>query len=74
MTNKWSDNNLLVFLDLYRNFPCLWNTKDKNYRNVQARTVAMEAIIRDMDKQDFSVNNIKNKIKSILNIQGRVQN
>lgn len=72
MAAKWTDSEMGLFLDLYKNHHCLWNTKAEIYRNNQARTSALEAIIRDMGKTDVvTVNDLKNKIKNIRSIYNR---
>lgn len=71
MATKWTDNEMGLFLDLYKNHQCLWNVKEESYRNSQARTSALEEIISDMGKADLTVNDLKNKIKNIRSIYNR---
>ncbi|KAF5303898.1 hypothetical protein FQR65_LT18905 [Abscondita terminalis] len=56
MSTKCSDADMGLFLDLYKNHQCLWNTKENIYRNTQARSAALESIIVNMGKPDLTEN------------------
>lgn len=60
-----------LFLDSYQSHPCLWDTTAEIYRNSQARTSALEQIIKEMGKKDLTIADLKNKIKNIRSIYNR---
>lgn len=69
--SKWSDMDTFTFLDLYQRHECLWNTKIESYKNHTARTLAIEKIIEEFGKPDFSIYDVKTKIKSIRTAYSR---
>lgn len=65
MAPKWSDNTTCKFVKLYKQHECLWNTKIELYRNKNAREAAIIDIIEAMELKNFTVADVKNKIKSL---------
>lgn len=67
MTNfKWRDNHIPKFLELYQREECLWNVKSEDYKNVTMRAKSYEQIRAGMELDAIiTINDIKNKIKSI---------
>lgn len=62
---KWSDALTFKFLDLYQQHECLWNQTLVIYKNKDARDTAIQAIIVDMECEGLSIDDIKNKIKTL---------
>lgn len=63
--NRWTENDTLKFVSLYKECEVLWNFQDKNYKNRDKRNSALEYIRREMHINDLTVDIIKKKIKSI---------
>ena len=52
------------FLGLYQKHDCLWNHKLETYKNKDARENALQNIVKEMEMNDFTTTEIKNKIKT----------
>ncbi|CAH1961648.1 unnamed protein product [Acanthoscelides obtectus] len=59
---KFSSEQMEQFIDLYRSFECLWNIKCTDYRDINKRNNAYEAIA---DIMNISIENVKKKINNI---------
>lgn len=58
---------LTSFIDKYRQLPCLWNIKSKNYSNRKEKAKAYETLInycKTVD-QNASIDTVKKKINNI---------
>lgn len=62
---KWRDNHISKFLELYQREECVWNVKSENYKNLPLRDKSYENIRSGMEIDTLTINDIKNKIKSI---------
>nr|XP_034173832.1 uncharacterized protein LOC117601323 [Osmia lignaria] len=60
---KWSENETVKFVELYKQHDCLWDITSPSYRNNQMRSGAIELLIRDMEKDGLGPAEIKHKIK-----------
>lgn len=65
MVHRWKEEEISIFLELYKNHECLWNNKCENYRNRVLREKAIETLLSEINIAELSVNDIKLKIKSI---------
>ena len=45
---SWSEEDIVKFVELYREHQCLWNTMKPSYRNNQMRVGALEKIVEEM--------------------------
>lgn len=63
--NKFTEAQTLWFVELYKQHECLWNTNHDDYRNQEARNAAYFNIAAHMEDDDFSVFDVKNKIKNL---------
>lgn len=62
---KWYEQDTLKFVELYHDHDCLWNMTCETYKNKEMREKAVEAIIREMNKDGFGIPEVKQKIKNI---------
>lgn len=62
---RWSEDTTLKFVKEYVLHECLWNFKDKNYRNKQVKQQAVSKIITAMEIPNFGPKEVDLKIKSI---------
>jgi hypothetical protein len=62
---RWNDVTTMKFINLYRQEECLWNVRLLDYKNKDARTLALERIAAAMDLEGFGVSDVKYKIKNI---------
>ena len=65
MAETWSNSSTLKFLELYEKNECLWNPKLDEYVLQDARKQALVSIIRDIQKPNLTILDIKKKIKAI---------
>lgn len=47
-SDRWSSDNNIAFMKLYREQENLWNCFDKNYRNRDMRKASLECIAKEM--------------------------
>lgn len=68
-SKKWSTDEIKKFLEVYEEFPCLWNYKIPSYKDRNQRDTALRKIVEVMSDtvKDFDVNAAKAKIRSIRN-------
>jgi hypothetical protein len=55
----------MKFINLYQGEECLWNARLLDYKNKDARNLALERIAAAMDLEGFGVSDVKYKIKNI---------
>lgn len=65
MTKPWSDSLVLKFLDIYEKHECLWNPNLDEYKYKDARDLALNSMVQQMELPNLTTIDIKNKIKSI---------
>lgn len=63
-------NNTIQFLECYEIHPCLWNPREKDYRNNNIRLAALKSIIEEM-RLKITVEELKVKIKNIRTTYSR---
>ena len=62
---KWSEEETIRFVELYREKECLWKKSSAKYGNKNMRKAAEEDVVTKMGKQSFGVTELKQKIKII---------
>lgn len=62
---KWNDVQMMNFVQLYKENPCLWRFDSVEYKNKEMRHSALENIVASMGISNFNVNDCKNKIKNM---------
>ncbi|KAJ0172676.1 hypothetical protein K1T71_011815 [Dendrolimus kikuchii] len=78
MVKKLSEDQMLKFVSLYRENPCLWDISSEDYKNKPMRQSALQNLCIGMEIEGetfnfhtntqiegFTVEDVKNKIKSI---------
>lgn len=65
MVERWTDGDMTKFLELYQEKEMLWNPKLELYRNNNARIVALDEIIKGLEKPSLTQNDLKIKTKNI---------
>lgn len=65
MSKKLSVDQTYKFVTLYKERRCLWDIKSKNYKNKRLREIALKQICKEMGIDNFHVEDVKTKIKSI---------
>ncbi|KAI4453982.1 hypothetical protein MML48_scaffold00007255 [Holotrichia oblita] len=65
MVFKWKDDHTPLILSLKKDQQCLWNTKAETYKNKVHRENALKEIVKELNIQDVTVEDIKLKIKTI---------
>ncbi|XP_017476303.1 PREDICTED: uncharacterized protein LOC108366408 [Rhagoletis zephyria] len=56
--------DIIKFLECYEQHPCLWDPRNKLYRNHSFRTAALNAMISELQLH-LSISELKTKIKSV---------
>lgn len=64
-SKRWSEVVTTKFVKLYEEAECLWNFRHPLYKNKNARATAEENIVKKMEIPEFTVTELKNKIKNI---------
>lgn len=62
----WSQEFFTEFIDLYRNFPCLWQIKCKEYSNKYKKDEALDALVIKCKEVDSTADREFVKKKLIL--------
>ncbi|XP_045451513.1 uncharacterized protein LOC123660493 [Melitaea cinxia] len=62
-----SGHKTFQFLELYEKEECLWNTTDKDYRNIRKRKEANERIARALNIEHFTYRHVTIKFKNLRN-------
>lgn len=66
---KWNGNDISVFLDLYHQYPLLWNIMEKNYTNKTLKEANFKRLMCELDQHNLlggmDLKQLKTKIKSI---------
>ena len=66
---RWSGEDILVFLDIYRNFEALWDTPNETYMKRNALEHGMSKLLQEVAAADLHVNDgeesLKRKIKNL---------
>ena len=65
MPGRWNEETTYKFVMLYKEHECLWNMHSEMYRNKQARQTALNDICANMDIDNFEIQDVRQKIKSI---------
>ena len=69
---KWNANNILLFLQMYQQYPTLWNIKEKDYSNKSLRDATYKGLISELKEKQLLVEMdaklLKSKIKSIRDV------
>ncbi len=65
MAFRWRDNHTLLLLEHYRQYECLWNISSTEFKNRNSREKANKSIKDDMEISQFTVADIKAKIKNM---------
>ena len=67
---KWRTNNILLFLQVYQQYPILWNIKDKDYSNKSLRDANFKGLMSKLKEKSVVRQNGCEvaKIKPIRNV------
>lgn len=69
---KWNTNNISLFLQVYQQFPTLWNIKDKDYSNKSLRDTSFKRLMSELNENqllgEMDAKLLKSKIKSIKDV------
>ncbi|CAG4950754.1 unnamed protein product [Colias eurytheme] len=62
---KLTKEETLKLVELYKINDCLWNVKNKYYRNKEARINALQNIVDEMQLTGFNIKDVQTKIKCL---------
>ena len=65
MPPRWNEETTLKFVLLYVKHECLWNANNETYRQQFNRRIALNDIMKEMNLENFTINDVKQKIKSL---------
>ncbi|CAH1981452.1 unnamed protein product [Acanthoscelides obtectus] len=69
---KWNSNNIVEFLNIYQQYPVLWNIKDKDYCNTKLKDGIFQRLFNELNEKQLiggmDVMQLKAKIKSIKDV------
>ncbi|KAG5861361.1 hypothetical protein JTB14_001931 [Gonioctena quinquepunctata] len=66
-SNKWSGKDIKTFLDLFRNYPCLWDASSADYINRNAEDAAYNELLQRLEERGLKSGLVplKRNIKSL---------
>lgn len=62
---KWSEDETFQFVNLYKEYECLWNKCSIQYRNKNLRKAAEAELVEKVGKEGFGIAELKQKIKNL---------
>jgi Alcohol dehydrogenase transcription factor Myb/SANT-like. len=69
---KWNTNNILLFLQVYQQYPTLWNIKDKDYSKKSLRDASFKGVMSELKENqllgEMDPKLLKSKIRSIRDV------
>jgi len=65
MPARWNDELTCKYVELCKEYECLWNMNSTLYKTKDARQNALEEIVRKMGLENFTAEDAKQKIKSL---------
>jgi hypothetical protein len=63
MSDKWSNDDILAFLDVYKEYEVLWNAESDEYRNRNARNEGIKKLLEEMCVEGLTADCDRKKIK-----------
>lgn len=65
MAERWNSETTIKFIEEFRSYECLWNTKSSTYKNKQMRQTSLQKIVEAMNIQGFGIPEAKNKMRNL---------
>lgn len=69
---KWNTRGIVEFLNIYEQYPILWNIKDKDYSNTKIKDDIFKNLLEKLNEKQLTVGmdvkQLKTKIKSIKDV------
>ncbi|KAF5301753.1 hypothetical protein FQR65_LT08735 [Abscondita terminalis] len=69
---KWNTRGIVEFLNIYEQYPILWNIKDKNYSNTNIKDDIFKNLVEKLNEKQLTVGmdvkQLKTKIKTIKGV------
>ncbi|XP_054268777.1 uncharacterized protein LOC128990436 [Macrosteles quadrilineatus] len=64
---KWSGKQIIDFLNLFQDYPCLWDVTAKDYLNRSVKEAAYSELLQNLDDVGMpaTVEQVKKKVKSL---------
>jgi Alcohol dehydrogenase transcription factor Myb/SANT-like. len=50
---KWNTNNILLFLQVYQQYPTLWNIKDIDYSNKSLMNASLKELMSELKENQL---------------------
>nr|CAH7752456.1 unnamed protein product [Callosobruchus chinensis] len=60
---KWSVQETIQLVAVYKDYECTWNISCPNYRNRATRPAVYEEIVKYVAKENFGIAELKKKLK-----------
>lgn len=65
MTTRWSEQQTLQLIQLYKSYEFLWDRETELYKNIYARKQAYDAIVNEMEVPGLTSQDVRSKIKNL---------
>lgn len=65
MSERWSVETTIKFIQQFRQYECLWNPKHASYKNKHLREASLEKIVDGMAIPGFQVAEVKTKMRNL---------
>jgi hypothetical protein len=63
---KFGSSEIIKLKEIYSGYECLWDTKNKNYKNREARDAALAAFSNEFGVEGFGPKEIMKKLKDAI--------
>lgn len=74
MSERWTSEEIIRFLDVYQRYDVLWNTQLNGHRDKTAREHALANLMADLNMEGLTFDFIRNKIKMIKTVYNQERN
>lgn len=69
---KWNVNDIVEFLNVYQQYPLLWNIKDKDYCNIKLKSEIFQRLYKELNEKQLiggmDEKQLKARIKSLKDV------
>lgn len=74
MSERWTSEEILRFLDSYQKYDILWNKQFNGHRDKNGRENALKNLVKDMGMEGLTLDIARSKIKMIKTVYNQERN
>jgi hypothetical protein len=72
-TKRWPEGETIKFVELYRDYECLWDITKACYKSNRMRQAALEKTVAEMDIVEFTLAYARQKIRVCETLWPRIE-